>query len=157
MTEIKEAALGICLLAVAVGLFRMLIPDGKYKTQITFLTACIFSVCVLSTMTKLVPVIDTEIAVSTVPAVDFSDKLSEQARITAARGVREKLKELLANNGYSCSKIYITANIDGAFCISITEVELLFPKDTPDEYMERAAALVESRTGDITVRYAKER
>ena len=143
MTEIKEAALGICLLAVAVGLFRMLIPDGKYKTQITFLTACIFSVCVLSTVTKLVPVIDTEIAVSTVPAVDFSDKLSEQA--------------LLANNGYSCSKIYITANIDGAFCISITEVELLFPKDTPDEYMERAAALVESRTGDITVRYAKER
>lgn len=157
MTEIKEAALGICLVAVAVGLFRMLIPDGKYKTQITFLTACIFSVCVLGTVSEFVHVIDTDITVSSVSAVDFSEKLSEQARITAARGVREKIKELLQSNGYYCSKIYITANIDGAFCISITEVELLFPKDTPEEYMESAAELARSRAGDVTVIYAKER
>ena len=157
MTEIKDAALGICLLTVAIGLFRMLIPEGKYKTQITFLTACVFSICVLTTVTKFAPVIDTELTVSEMPVVDFSDKLSEQARITAARGVREEVKKLLENNGYTCSKIYITANIDGAFCISITEVELLFAKGTSDEYMENATALVQRRVGDITVRYAKER
>lgn len=42
MNEIKQAALGICVLAAAAGLLRMLIPCEKYKLQITFAIACIF-------------------------------------------------------------------------------------------------------------------
>ena len=45
MTEIKQAALCICVLGAATGLLRMLIPSEKYKTRITFLIACIFSIC----------------------------------------------------------------------------------------------------------------
>ena len=47
MTEIKQAALCICILGAATGLLRMLIPSEKYKTRITFLIACIFSLCLI--------------------------------------------------------------------------------------------------------------
>ena len=48
MTEIKQAALCICILGAATGLLRMLIPSEKYKTRITFLIACIFSLCLIN-------------------------------------------------------------------------------------------------------------
>lgn len=54
--------------------------------------------------------------------------------------------------------MYITAHIDGAFCISISEVELVFDDNTDDGYIADAVSLVQSAVGnDIKVRYAKER
>ena len=40
-----------------------------------------------------------------VPQVDFSEKLSEQARVTAARAVREKIERLLCDNGFDYDKV----------------------------------------------------
>ena len=150
MNEIKQAALGICVLAAAAGLFRMLIPCEKYKMQITFAIACIFSVCLINSVTDIIP--------ADIPQVDFSDKLSEQARLTAARAVRRKVEELLNSHGFIYRKVYITAHIDGAFCISISEVELVFDDGTDDSYIADAASLVQAAVGDdIKVRYTKER
>ena len=120
MNEIKQAALGICVLAAAAGLLRMLIPCEKYKLQITFAIACIFSVCLINSVTDVIPALTIETKIADIPQVDFSDKLSEQARVTAARAVREKVKELLTSQGFVYRKVYITAHIDGAFCISIS-------------------------------------
>ena len=54
--------------------------------------------------------------------------------------------------------MYITAHIDGAFCISISEVELVFDDGTDDSYIADAASLVQAAVGDdIKVRYTKER
>ena len=91
MNEIKQAALGICVLAAAAGLFRMLIPSEKYKMQITFAIACIFSVCLINSVTDIIPALSIETQIADIPQVDFSDKLSEQARVTAARAVRQKV------------------------------------------------------------------
>lgn len=157
MTEIKQAALGICILAIATGLLRMLIPGEKYKTQITFVIACIFSVCLINAVTDIVPSLSFDTEITDVPEVDFSDKLSEQARVTAARAVRENVEQLLSDHNFKFSKVYITAHIDGAFCISITEVELVFDGNTDDEYIADAVSLVQTAVGnDITVRYTKE-
>ena len=158
MNEIKQAALGICVLAAAAGLFRMLIPCEKYKMQITFAIACIFSVCLINSVTDLIPALSIETQIADIPQVDFSDKLSEQARITAARAVRQKVEELLTSHGFIYRKVYITAHIDGAFCISISEVELVFDDGTDDSYIADAASLVQAAVGDdIKVRYTKER
>ena len=76
MNEIKQAALGICVLAAAAGLFRMLIPCEKYKMQITFAIACIFSVCLINSVTDIIPALSIETRIADIPQVDFSDKLS---------------------------------------------------------------------------------
>lgn len=158
MNEIKQAALGICVLAAAAGLLRMLIPCEKYKLQITFAIACIFSVCLINSVTDVIPALNIETKIADIPQVDFSDKLSEQARVTAARAVREKVEELLTSHGFVYRKVYITAHIDGAFCISISEVELVFDDNTDDGYIADDVSLVQSAVGnDIKVRYAKER
>ena len=152
MTEIKQAALCICILGAATGLLRMLIPSEKYKTRITFLIACIFSLCLINAVKGIIPSVSIDTQAINVPQVDFSEKLSEQARVTAARAVREKIERLLYD------KVYVIAHIDGAFCISITEVELVFDADADEAYISDAVALVQAASGDeITVRYSKSR
>ena len=99
MTEIKQAALCICILGAATGLLRMLIPSEKYKTRITFLIACIFSLCLINAVKGIIPSVSIDTQAINVPQVDFSEKLSEQARVTAARAVREKIERLLCDNG----------------------------------------------------------
>lgn len=158
MTEIKQAALGICILAVAIGMLRMLIPSEKYKIQITFIIACIFSIFIINAVTDIIPAVNFETEAVDIPQIDFSDKLSEQARATAAKAVREKVEQLLTDNNFKFRKVYIIAHIDGAFCISITEVELVFDAQTDDDYITDAVSLVQTAVGDdIKVRYTKER
>ena len=158
MTEIKQAALCICILGAATGLLRMLIPSEKYKTRITFLIACIFSICLINAVKGIIPSVSIDTQAINVPQVDFSEKLSEQARVTAARAVREKIEQLLCDNGFDYDKVYVIAHIDGAFCISISEVELVFDDGTDDSYIADAASLVQAAVGDdIKVRYTKER
>ena len=153
MTEIKQAALCICILGAATGLLRMLIPSEKYKTRITFLIACIFSLCLINAVKGIIPSVSIDTQAINVPQVDFSEKLSEQAR-----AVREKIEQLLCNNGFDYDKVYVIAHIDGAFCISITEVELVFNADADEAYISDAVALVQAASGDeITVRYSKSR
>ena len=157
MTEIKQAALCICILGAATGLLRMLIPSEKYKTRITFLIACIFSLCLINAVKGIIPSVSIDTQAINVQ-VDFSEKLSEQARVTAARAVREKIEQLLCDNGFDYDKVYVIAHIDGAFCISITEVELVFNADADEAYICDAVALVKAASGDeITVRYSKSR
>ena len=134
MTEIKQAALCICILGAATGLLRMLIPSEKYKTRITFLIACIFSLCLINAVKGIIPSVSIDTQAINVPQVDFSEKLSEQARVTAARAVREKIEPQL------------------------TEVELVFNADADEAYISDAVALVQAASGDeITVRYSKSR
>ena len=94
MTEIKQAALCICILGAATGLLRMLIPSEKYKTRITFLIACIFSLCLINAVKGIIPSVSIDTQAINVPQVNFSEKLSEQARVTAARAVREKIERI---------------------------------------------------------------
>ena len=153
MTDFKQAVLTICMTAIVTGLFKMLIPDNKFKPQLSFLVACLFSICVVTAVSNANISFDNA-AMQSSSVVDFSDKLSENARVAAAKGVREKTEQLLSDNGINCSKIYVIAHISGAFCISISEIELVFDKDTPMSTVESAVELVKSEVGEeITVRY----
>lgn len=155
MTDFKQAVITICMAAIVTGLFKMLVPDNKFKPQLSFLVSCLFSICVVTAVSNTNITFDNAILQSS-EVVDFSDKLSENARITAAKAVREKTEQLLADNGINCSKIYVVAHISGAFCISISEIELVFGKDTSMNTVERAVELVKSEVGEeITVRYSQ--
>ena len=87
--------------------------------------------------------------------VDFSEKLSEEARKEAATAVRKKVEELLKKNNYSFQKIYVVAHINGAFCISISEIEILFSDKETEDRVKQAVQLVSREVGsDIMIRYS---
>ena len=48
MDSVKSVLLGVCLLAIATGILKMLIPENRFKTQISFLISCIFAISLLS-------------------------------------------------------------------------------------------------------------
>lgn len=152
MTDVKQAVLSICLVAVATGLFRMLVPDNKFKTQLSFLISCIFALCIINSVKGVQP--DTEVFVSqSTEVIDFSDKLSENARIAAARSVRLKVENLLSENQINFEKVYTVAHIDGAFCISISEIELVFKKNQSADEIDKAIRTVQKEVGsDIIVK-----
>ncbi len=145
----------ICMAAVLSGLFKMLVPDGRFKPQISFLTACLFSVCVLKSVTGGIGIDIPDIKFNEIEVVDFSEKLSENAEKAAANAVKDSVNELLEQNGTPCSQIYIVAHINGSFGISINEIELVFEKGTAKEYIDSALFAVREKVGDeILVRYS---
>lgn len=147
MTDIKQAVLSICLVAVAAGLFKMLIPDNKFKTHISFLISCIFAVCVISAVSN-VQLEEMSFAVQSANVIDFSEKLSENAADTAAAAVKAQVEKLLLSENLSCDKVNVTAHIDDEMCISISEIELVFSSGRSESYADRAAAVVQKEVGD---------
>ncbi len=151
----KETVLTVCMTAITCGLFKMLVPDGKYKKQLNFLIACLFSVCVLKALSGGANIGNFDFSFESADVVDFSDKLSENAENAAAYAVRDKVNDLLEQNGTPCSQIYIVAHINGSFGISISEIELVFEKGTSDAYIQNATDAVREKVGDeITVKYS---
>ena len=156
MDGIKSVLLGVCLLAVATGILKMLIPDSKFKMQIYFLISCIFAISLLSGFDDISFFTSFDFDnLESVEIVDFSDKLSEEARKEAAKAVRLKTEKLLSDNGYSFEKVYVIAHINGAFCISISEIEIVFAYTEAEKRIDQAVSLVSREVGnDIVVRYS---
>ncbi|MCH5323638.1 MAG: hypothetical protein J1E39_00350 [Eubacterium sp.] len=151
----KEVFLTVCMTAIVSGLFKMLVPEGKFKSQISFLISCLFAVCVLKAVSGGLDIGSFEFSFEDADIVDFDDKLSENAEKAAAYAVRDKVNELLAENKTPCSQIYIVAHIDGSFGISINEIELVFEKNTSEPYIQSALDAVREEVGDeIIVRYS---
>ena len=108
MDGVKSVLLSICLLAVTTGILKMLIPENKFKVQISFLISCIFAISVVSGFDDISVFTSFDFSnLQKAEIVDFSDKLSEQARVEAAKSVRIKVEELLNNNGYLFEKVYV--------------------------------------------------
>ena len=156
MESIKNILLGICLLAIAIGILKILIPDNKFKTQISFLISCIFAISLLSGFDNISIFTSFQFEeLETVEIVDFNDKLSEVAKKEAAKAVRLKTEQLLSDNGFTYEKIYVLAHINGAFCISINEIEIVFSISETEKRVKQAVELVSREVGnDIVVRYS---
>lgn len=156
MDSVKSVLLSVCLLAVTTGILKMLIPENKFKAQISFLISCIFAVSVVSGFDDISVFTSFDFSnLQKVEVVDFSDKLSEQVRVEAAKAVRIKVEELLTSNGYLFEKVYVVAHINGAFCISISEIEVLFSELETESMVKQAIEIISKEVGsDITVKYS---
>lgn len=156
MDSVKSVLFNICLLAVTTGIIKMLVPDNKFKSQISFLISCIFAINFLCGIDDISILSDFSFDnLEVVEVVDFSDRLSEEAKKEAAKAVRLRTEKLLSDNGYAYEKIYVIAHINGAFSISISEIEIAFSIAESKERAQKAAELVSREVGsDITVRYS---
>ncbi len=156
MDGLKAVLLGICLLTIATGILKILIPENKFKTQISFLVACIFAISLISGFDDISVFTSFDFAdLQNTEVIDFSEKLSEQARAESAKAVRMEVEELLKSNNFSFQKVYVIAHINGAFCISISEIEILFSDTETENRVKQAIELVSREVGnDIIVRYS---
>ena len=52
-------------------------------------------------------------------------------------------------------KVYVVAHINGAFCISISEIEVLFSELETESMVKQAIEIISKEVGsDITVKYS---
>ncbi len=158
MSEINNAVMAICMIAAAAGLFSMLVPSGKFKSQLSFIISCIIAVCFVGVITNAVPSLDYTFSSRDYPIVDFDESLTESAGRVSANAVRDKVKQFLSKKGYFADEIYVITHIGEDRCISIIEIELVFDKSVSDTDIANAVNLLQSEVGNsITVKYSVSR
>lgn len=124
----QEMVLSVSLVAIAAGLFRMLIPDSTFKKQIAFLVACFFAVSAINIFKN------GSVDVSALSEAmrqegvytDFSAQEYELTQTEIAQRLSDGLKEKLAKEEIYPENIFVIVDISGSFSISIIEIRLVF-------------------------------
>jgi len=152
----RQVLLNICFVAVALSLFKMLVPENSMKKQTDFLTACFFTASVLFMFTagrvNLADALDlnSEIIPKTTNFADYGLKYAEAQKKAIGAEIREKVGALLSADGIYPDEIYTVVNISGKYGISINEIRLVF-RDRGEEtfeIMSRATAAVQREVGE---------
>lgn len=142
----REVLLNICLTAVAVSLFKMLIPENTFKKQINFLISCFFIVSVIFFISggnyDISALQETLRQENTY--VDFSEEITKERRREISEKMTERVKEVLAEEEIYPKKIYIIVNISGIYSISINEIKLVL---SDEDDFQKASELVEREVG----------
>lgn len=126
----------VCLSAICIAVFRLLVPENKFQKQISLLVACVFLLTAVSAFTGSGIDLDEdsfELGVNT-DYITFSDNVNKSLRDRICGDMKVKIKELLNGREIYPEEIHIIVNISGLYSIDITQVELVFPAE------ERAAA-----------------
>lgn len=145
----QEMVLNVSLVAIAAGLFRMLIPDNSFKKQIAFLVACFFAVSVINIFKN------GSIDVSALSEAmrqegiytDFTAQEYEMTQTEIAQRLSDSLKEKLAAEEIYPENIFVIVDISGSFSISIIEIRLVFSAEQT-ELVPAAEEIVKEEVGD---------
>jgi hypothetical protein len=137
----NQLILNICIITVAVALYKMLVPDGAYAKQIGFLITCFFIAGIAGFFgSGAFDVGSLKQAFSDGSSyVDFSKQLTETRKRAIADELSARVRETLESGGIECRKIYTIVNISGLYGISISEIELVLPAGE-DEAAAKALA-----------------
>jgi len=149
----RQAILNICLVAIALSLFKTLIPETGMKKQTDFLVACFFAASVLFLFTKggidLVKNID--FSAEQAAYADFGERYAETQKRAIGVQIKERIGGVLAARGIYPDEIYTVVNISNKYSISINEIRLVFRADPENEVMEvmkEAVAVAQKEVGD---------
>ncbi|MCL2755422.1 MAG: hypothetical protein FWD35_06890 [Oscillospiraceae bacterium] len=153
----REVLLNICLISVALSLFKMLLPETAAKKQVHFLLACFFLSALVTLFTNgradLAGGLDAgAFKLEEIPYVDFAQEL-EAAQINAvsreaARETRYRVAEVLAKQNIFPQQIIASVNISDDHSISISEVRLVYPNLDLFEEMTAAVHITQKEVGD---------
>lgn len=145
----KETILGIALVAIATGIFKLLCPENSFKKQIAFLTAAFFTLSCISLFkgeSEDFSNID-DIFRQQNAYVDFSEEAYKMTQREIANKLAEKIESLLTENKISCKEIRVVVDISYYHSISIKQVRLAFNLENA-EYAEAAEKLVKKEVGE---------
>ena len=118
----------VCIAAISTALFRMLVPENKFKKQISFLIAGIFLLTGISAArgAEIDLYTDNYDIGDAKDYVGFSGNVNENLKKKICDDMSDRLYKLLHENGIYPKEIHIIVNISGLYSIDITEVKLVF-------------------------------
>ena len=145
----REILLNICLTAVALCLFNMLIPDTTAKKQTDFLISCFFLVSLVFFFTSGSVNIAEGLELSgfenafdnsRIDFVDFDTAYINAQKNMIEREISDALKKALreADEEIPVQEIKVFVNISDKFSISIIEIQITLTKKGGDELDESA-------------------
>ncbi len=126
----------VCIAAIIIAIFRIIIPENKFKKQISFLVAGVFLVTGISAAAGAefdLGAENTDLLESE-KFVQFSGEVNEDLRKKICDEMSEKIYEILNSHEIYPKEVHIIVNISGLYSISIRQVKLVFGAE------ERAAA-----------------
>lgn len=145
----RETLLGIALVAVATGIFKLLCPESGFKKQIGFLVAAFFLLSCASLL-KNNNMSFEEISDSLRyegAYVDFSAEAYRMTQNELAARMAADLKEKLSEEKILCDEIRVVIDISSSYSISIKQVRLAFSVENSG-YAAAAEELVKKEVGD---------
>ncbi len=126
----------VCIAAIIIAIFRIIIPENKFKKQIAFLVAGVFLVTGISAAAGAefdFSAENTELLEGE-SFVRFSGEVNEDLLKKICDEMSEKIYEILKKHEIYPKEVHIIVNISGLYSISIRQVKLVFGAE------ERAAA-----------------
>ncbi|MCL1866651.1 MAG: hypothetical protein FWF82_04505 [Oscillospiraceae bacterium] len=161
----REILLNICLTAVALCLFKMLIPETSSKKQTDFLISCFFLASLIfffsSDTVSLGAVYGEESPQINIPYIDFDSQYAD-AQSKAVEGEMNRLvRRILADENIFPEEIYTIINISDKYSISINEIRLVSIKEKTDETdevsetqleeLKKAIQIIQKEVGDSII------
>lgn len=126
----------VCVSAICMALFRMLVPEDKFSKQISLLIAAVFLLTGITAVTGAD--IDLEVGYKSVEDyggyAEMTADVTENLRRKICGDMSDKLYRLLGEHEIYPREIHVIVNISGLYSIDITQVKLVFGEG------ERAAA-----------------
>lgn len=118
----------VCVAAIVVAVFRVIVPENKFKKQISFLVAGVFLLTGISAVAGAEFDFSEENTAlfESEKFVQFSGNVNENLRKQICDEMSEKIYSLLNNHEIYPKEVHIIVNISGLYSISIRQVKLVF-------------------------------
>lgn len=145
----QETVLGIALVAIAAGIFKLISPENSFKKQIAFLTSAFF----LLSCVSLINGNDLDFSEMTESFrqeggyVDLSVEAYEMTEREIASNIAKNIDALLQENEIFCDEIRVIIDISSSYSISIKQVRLAFSVNNADN-AAAAEQLIKKEVGE---------
>jgi len=153
----REIIFSVCMTAIALSLFKMLLPETALKKQMAFLISCFFLSALLSFFTyyraDLAKGLSPEaFALEEIAFRDFEQELfNAQSRAIEREAVRAAefaIAAKLAQADIFAQNIFVSINISDEHSISISEVRLVFHNLDELETLAQAMQITQKEVGE---------
>ena len=143
----------VCLAAICMAVFRLLIPENKFQKQISLLIMCVFFLTSISAFGNIEINLDEDafdLGVNT-DYITFSEKVNGDIRKKICSDMENKVRDLLKEHEIYPDEIHIIVNISGLYSIDITQVKLVFSAEDRAAAEAAAEILAEELPAEITI------
>jgi len=150
----REILLNICLTAIALCMFKMLLPENSMKKQADFLIACFFlaSLVFFFTSGRISLNYNEDITRVNIPFADFEGAYSEAQGNAVSRETSRAVMQILNNQEIYPQEIVTSVNISDKYSISINEIRLVFESEVEDfDNLTRAVHILQKEVGGNTI------
>lgn len=130
----------VCVAAIVMAIFRVILPENKFKKQVSFLIAGVFLLTGISAVSgaEFDFSFENNALFESERYVQFSGDVNENLRNKICDDMSDKIYELLNEREIYPKEVHIIVNISGLYSISIRQVRLVF--DAGEEAAAAAAA-----------------